>query len=267
MPSSAGSAPDPCALPYFFAPDPGGYATSDGKVRRDPRLNAGETTGVFVVAGQSNCANTVETNATLTNASKIDNLNIFDGGLYAAADPLVGCDGLLGNTFSRVADKLITAGIFARVILIPIGVGGSSAAQWADTSALGQRLIVAARRAAALGLTVSAYLWQQGEQDKTNGTSQSSYAASLAAAIALPRNAGFNAPWFIAKCSYINGAVSSAVQAAQVAAANGTTIFAGADTDSLTGTTTNRRPDDTHFKAAGADAAATLWKTAIDSVF
>ena len=46
------------------------------------------------------------------------------------------------------------------------------------------------------------------------------------------------------------------MQAAQVALANGTTVFAGGDLDTLNAT--NRQADNTHFNDTGAAAAATL---------
>ena len=167
---SVGSVTDP----YIFGeissfPNGGiGNRTLTGKTVSKAGLNAGETTGVFVVAGQSNAANCGTTNYTPSNASKVDNLSIYDGGTYAGADPLLGCQNIpgvagTGNLFTRMADKLITAGKYQRVILIPVAVGGSSVADW--NAYLSERLIVSGRRAAAIGLPITAYLWMQGETD------------------------------------------------------------------------------------------------------
>lgn len=260
--------------PYYIKPVSEGadnFASQYGGARtiRDPRLNAGEATGVFVVAGQSNCCNSVNALYTPTNESKIDNLNLYDGGTYAAADPLLGCftgpAAVGGNVFLRVADKLITSGVFSRVILVPVGVGGSTISRWAAGGDLNSRTTVASIRVAAVGLPVTAFLWMQGESD--HGISQAAYASYLASVIATPRSIGFNAPWLIGKCTLLSGAVDANVRAAQADALNGADIFAGADTDSLTGLGVNRQSDDTHLNATGADAAATLWKNAIDAVF
>jgi hypothetical protein len=263
----AASGPDP----YLLTPVASMVGIKAVPALRSPLLNTGEATGVFVIAGQSNCGNNVDTAYVPTNAAKIDNLDINDGGMYAAADPLLGCTTNLliagqGNLFTRFADKVITAGIFARVILIPVGVGGTPISSWQTGGGFSNRTVVAARRAHAVGLSVTAFIWMQGESDTVNGTLQAAYAAGLAQVIAAPRAEGYNAPWFIGKCSYITGGVSAAVQAAQAAAVNGTDIFAGANTDTLTGGT-NRQADLTHFNAVGADAAATLWNTAVDAVF
>lgn len=62
-----------------------------------------------------------------TNASKVDQISIYDGGLDAGLDPLVG-HGLdaaptrQGCVFTRVADQLITSDKFDRVI--PVAIGG-----------------------------------------------------------------------------------------------------------------------------------------------
>jgi hypothetical protein len=237
----------------------------NGKIISTPRLNAGEKTLVLVTCGQSNGANTGDTAYTPTNATKVDNFNIFDGGTYRAVDPLLGCtiraSTTQGNVAGRIADKLINAGKCARVILVPTCYGGTPVSRWAPGGILNQhRLAVIPQILASRGLAASLYIWIQGETDNDPlHTSQASYAASLAGVIATP---GDGVPWMIAKCTYINGAVSAAVQAAQVAAVNGTTVFAGADLDSLTGLT-YRQADLTHFNGTGHDAGADLFVTKI----
>lgn len=264
--NAVSSAPDPYADVRATAYD----LPSDGKITSDPRLVAGERTGIFVLAGQSNICNTVQSALyTPTHSTKIDNLNILDGGTYRAVDPLVGCDAEPGNghVFGRVADKLIAAGVFDRVILVPVGVGATPISDWTVGGQYYPRVVAGGRRSAAVGLPVTAFIWAHGETDKVLGTSQAAYQAALSAMISGVRASGYNAPWLIGLSTYEAGATSSPVRAALAAVTNGTDIFAGADTDTLTGTSVNRRPDDTHFQAAGADSAAILWKTAIDAVF
>jgi len=262
------SAQDPFVVPEDLAQIPwGSNSQPTGKIISTPRLNAGESTLVFALPGQSNSANSGDTIYTPTNATKVDNFNVFDGGTYRAVDPLLGCTtadiSRQGNIWGRVADKLINAGKCQRVILAPHAYGGTSVAKWAPGGILNRRISIVAQRLGVVGLPISAWLWMQGETDNNPlGTTQAAYAASLAGVITTMR-AAYTAPVLIGKCTYINGAVSAGIQAAQVAAVNGTTVFAGADTDTLTGTAVNRLPDDTHFKAAGADAAADLWVTKI----
>jgi carbohydrate esterase-like sialic acid-specific acetylesterase len=167
--------------------------------------------------------------------------------------------------FFRMADKLIDDGVFDRVILANACVGATTILDWVSTPSLHRRLIVAPRRLAAVGLAVSAFLWMQGEGD--HGTSQANYASRLATLIGTPRAEAFNAPWLIGLCTYTEGATDANVRAAQAAAVNGVDIFAGADTDTLTGTTIYRAPDNIHFKDGGRTAAGDLWAAAIAAVF
>jgi len=268
------SLPDPFVVPDL--PDQGtagsvpwgGHRFPNGKTMSTPRLVVGEKTAVFVIAGQSNCSNSVDTAYSPGNAAKVDNFNIYDGGMYRAVDPLLGCtiktSTLNGNIFGRVADKLINAGWRDRIILATVGYGGSAISSWRLGGQLNPRLIIAPQRLAAVGLSVTAFIWMQGETDNNPlSTPQANYAAALGEVIGTPRALGFNAPWLIGKCTYINGATSAQVRAAQAGVANGTDIFGGADTDTLTGVA--NRYDDAHFSALGADAAADLWKAAIIS--
>jgi hypothetical protein len=164
-----------------------------------------------------------------------------------------------------MADKLIADGKYTDVVPVPVGIGATLVHDWATNVTLFQRIVVAARRAAALGLPVTAFLWMQGELDAANGTSQASYAADLATLIAIPRSLGFNSPWLIGKCTWQAGAASAAVQAAQAGIVNGTNIFAGANTDTLTGTAVNRQADNTHLSDAGAIAGGSLWAAKIEA--
>jgi hypothetical protein len=244
----------------------GGNHDTSGKTARNPRLNGGETTGIFIIAGQSNCCNSVDTLYAPTNASKVDNLNIYDGGMYAATDPLLGCHNIpgtagMGNTFGRMADKLIDAGTYQRVILVPIGIGATTVAMWEPSQILFQRFLVAHRRLGAFGLTPQAVLWMQGESD--HATTQADYEESLSAIITTLQSAGHSTPWLVGQCTYNAGSTSSAVRAAQAAIVDGINVFSGADTDTLTGTSVYRQADNTHLTAAGADAAADLWQDAI----
>lgn len=241
------------------------FPKGDTKTIRDPRLNIGESTAVFIVAGQSQAANYQPT-ATPTNASKIDQISIDDGGCYAAIDPLLGCNNgaNTGNLFLRVADKLITNGDWDRVILVPCAVGGTSITRWTAGGDLHSRLLAARARSVARGLPVTAVLWQQGEADGAAGMSQANWQTHFGNMLTAFRATGETCPWLVAKSTLQSNATSSAIRAAQAAVVSGT-VFAGPDTDTLTGGT--NRADGTHFTSTGANAAADLWVTAIEAVF
>ena len=257
-----------------------GYKASGRTLVSQQGPAAGETTGVFVCAGQSNSPGASFTNSQYTpkNAAKNQTLDLYTGAVHLAADPLASgsaASGSAGSWGGRLADKLIDAGIFQRVIIAPASIGGTPISMWTSTGnyygngAQGcclERILVGVRRVRALGLSVSGFLWVQGENDQFDGTSQATYQAALTSIIASVRSrgTGFQAPWFVGLCTYNSGNTSSAVRAAQTAVVNGSDIFHGGDTDTIGA---GSRHDNVHFNATGADSAAGLWKTALDAVF
>lgn len=252
------------AASNHFFPD---HDNPNGKTAVSPALVGGQTTLVLIIAGQSLTTNVVPGVYTPTNALN-HNFSITDGGCYTANGPLLGCTGFaptLGwpasNFASWLGDQLITGGIAQRVILVPIGVGGSIVADWASTGANNSRIQVTANRLAVAGLTPSAFLWEQGTSDL--GTSQISYTASLNSMIASVRTSfGSTLPIFIAQESWNAGSTSAAVRAAQASVVNhASAIWLGPDCDSLNAT--NRQADNTHWNTTGASANAALWKTAL----
>lgn len=261
------------AIDPFIVPDgkglfaPGCNKDVSGKILSTPRLAPGERTAVFVIEGQSGGANSVDTPYTPAHADKVDNFNIYDGGVYRAVDPLLGCTTTgqdeNGNIWGRVADGLIDIGWCDRVILAPIAFGDTSVAHHRYGGELNPRLRIAPQRLAAAGLPVTAFILALGENDNQLGTPYGQIVAGLSEIIATPRNAGFSAPWLVGKCSYAFGVTSSVVQSAQAAVVNGIDVFAGADTDTLTGTAVYRQANDVHLTAAGRNAAASLWVNAI----
>lgn len=253
------------ADPYFVT-ETQGYDNSNvaTKTQIDSRAATGSKHLVLLTFGQSNSVNVAATAFTAVN-DKIYQVNLLNGGMYLATDPLLGVTTGAGpgNYALRLADKFRTAAIADRVTILPFAASGASAADWAVGGKYNHRIGVASRRLAAVGLTASALLWQQGETDTTLATSQVSYAASLTSIIATVRTFwSSSVPMFVAKTSYTNGTTSANVTNAQVAAVdhpNG--IWAGPDTDSLNAT--NRGADNLHWNDTGSDAFATLTKTAM----
>lgn len=225
---------------------------------------------VLLIAGQSNVSNNFPTPYTPTNSTKVDNLNCYDGGIYSAVDPLLGTarDGPSlgrGNFAGRLADWLINANKFDRVILVPIPVSGSYVADWVSGVA-SRRFAIAISRMAAKGLTPTAVLWGQGENDNFGGTTQAAYTTGLNSVITNARTAGIPAavPWFIALQTWNSGTTSAAVRAAQTAVVNhSSAIWAGPDADTLG--VSLRQADNTHLTDAGAAQYATLWLNALSA--
>lgn len=261
------SAPDPFVLGLNERNDvpnsDTGNNDTNSKTVRSKTINTGIKNLVLLIFGQSNCTNIAPSGYTPTNAAAVDNFNILNGQMYVGVDPLLGPSNSNfgpGNIGGRVADHLINNGKFARVILVPFCIGGTSVGVWATT--LANNPIVAMKRLAQAGITPGmtnvtfGALWMQGESD--HGTSRVNYTNTFVNLVATPLvAAGFNGRIFVNKETWLAGAVDANVQAAQFTdIPNGTTRFQGADADSLNAA--NRQADNTHFNDAGMAALALL---------
>lgn len=249
---------------------------TSGLALRSQTVNTSIRNLVLIVAGQSNVTNVAPSVYTPSNPSKIDCLNVYDGGIYEAKDPLLGCDlnPTLGpgNPALRLADKLITANKFDRVVLVPLAIDASDLAFWLGDYA-NNRIPTAIGRLAAKGFTTQtnvtiAVLWGHGESDNLAGTTQANYVAGLTSIIASSRTAGFTGPWFVPRQTYISGGTSATIRAAQAAIiSSGAGIYAGPDADTLIGTACSgvacRQADLTHWSDAGSDSYAAAWQTAL----
>lgn len=240
-----------------------GFDKAFGRTLVSPALVPEETTAVIVTHGQSLGANTCQGAIyTPTNSAKVQNFNIYNGGLYLATDPLLGCDSELGNYVTRLADKLIAAGAYRRIILVPIAQDGAKVSEWAPGGKINHRIGATARRLAVVGLTPTFLLWHQGESDY--GTSASAYTLSLQGVVQTWRNNGISAPFFVALECWASGGIQAggaAIRQGQAdACTNGLGIYLGADWDTMDNT---KRYDTTHLNAAGADAAAELDKAVL----
>jgi hypothetical protein len=255
--------------PYYNVPTgplgTQGNVDTAGRATRSPVLNTGVANLVLFFPGQSNNAGEAPTAYTLTNASVIDNFNVNDGALYAPADPPIGATPSAGAqgcgcslTGWRVADTLVTNGKFARVIVVPLAITGTSVAQW-DTGPLSTRICQAIGRLKDRGIVPGTNVtfaadWGQGEADQQLGTSQAAYTTALNDIISKAAACGFSGRWFINVETWEAGATSAAVQAAQAAVVNGTTVFAGANIDSFG--SGDRQSDNTHINDTGAPLVA-----------
>ncbi len=269
--SSGGGAPNLYSI-YETAGEEG-YANTTGRTTESAALVGGEATGIFIILGQSLTANNGASNYTPTNAEKSQEISIFDGLCYRLKDPALGASGGTGGYISRLADALITAGLFQRVIMIPCGVGGSSVLRWTPAGDLNHKLRVAYLRARSLGYTVSGVLWGQGEADVQAGTSKATYKARFDEMADSIRALGCTAPWFVAQETYLSGVTNSTIRDAQselvgtrtLPSGNSITVYAGPDLDTLGGA--NRQGDDIHLSDTGNANAAAAWVTKLDIVF
>ncbi len=223
-----------------------------------------DRTAVLVFIGQSLSVNNVPTPYVPVNTA-IDQINIYDGKLYKAKDPLLGINvsgGAVtdqrGTWMLPMADKLIADGHFDRVIIVPMAVGNTRADQWASSTAapyLFNNINVVGLRLRDAGLPVTAIMWGLGESDTSAGTSQAVMVSSMNKVIAEFNRVMPGAPFLVAQEAYYYGTTSATVLAAQGAVVNGTTVFAGENVE-LIGP--SGRYDNTHLNEAGALQRASL---------
>ena len=214
-------------------------------------------TAIIVVHGQSNAANYGSVRHTAHEA--VDNFDPASGKCFAAADPLLGTDGLGGSFATRLGDILIQNGRYDRVIFVPLARGGASIAY---LNSEGAELItngIAKMKAA--GLAPTHILFQQGETDAVSKTTAEEYASALHRLVKRFRTAGFDAPFYLSrstKCDYVGPTNIAAVRAGQSSAINDAlNIRPGPDTDTIGNE--GRSPDGCHMNEAGTLANAVLW--------
>jgi hypothetical protein len=215
-------------------------------------------TAAIVIVGQSNAAN--HGTGKYVAKRRVDNFNVYDGKCYHAADPLLGASGDGGNFATRLGDKLIEAGLFDRVILAPIAMGGTTVEQWAEEGMFNRRIPVLIRRLYDAGLRADFILWQQGEGNQGVGDiGGRQYRKNLLEVIWTFRRYGVSAPFFVSLTTTCGGPHPNAenIRAGQKSVVNPkVAIYQGADTDTIG---LEHRWDSCHFNEVGLEMAASLW--------
>ena len=217
-------------------------------------------TAVIVTLGQSNAANYALMR--YTPKHDVRNFDLYNGRCYKAEDPLLGASGTLGNFAGPLGDLLIERGLYARAIIAPIAMGGSTVEQWADEGRFNRRILVLIRRLFDAGLTPTAILWHQGEGDSGIGDSHGrQYRKNLLEVIVTFRTYGISAPFFVAlatKCGGYPRPGGDNIREGQASAVNPLdNVFLGPDTDTLGDE--YRDKEHCHFNAAGLVRHASMW--------
>lgn len=240
-------------------------------------LNTAVKNLVLFCVGTSNDANVDPSAYAAVNTSALDNFNVEDGTIYPAVDPQLGTTLVVASSVGvgcpalRIADVLVNTGKFARVVIVPLGIGASTSAEWA-TGRFSTRLPIAIGRLAARGIVEGTNvtftsLCGLGELD--HGVAQATFQANVGTLITASRTAGMaSGLWLIAKKTYLSGSADATIQAAQAALVNhGAGIWAGPDADALIGNTCSgsacRQADNTHWSTNGSLSYASAWLTAL----
>lgn len=208
-------------------------------------------TMVVLTAGQSNAANA----GTDPMGPVPGVFNLYRGRLYQARDPLLGASGNGGSVWMRFSREVLASGLFERVILVPVAIGGTRIAHWAPGGELAWRIPDAIGRVHALGLDITHVIWHQGESDTQYGTSRRAYAQALRSVVRRIRACGVPAPIMVCLAAQMRDLSGPQIIAAQkdvIASEPG--LIAGPDTDELCGG--DYRSDRLHFNAKGFESFA-----------
>ncbi|MFA6265967.1 MAG: hypothetical protein WC670_09675 [Pseudolabrys sp.] len=212
------------------------------------------TTKVVVIDGQSLLA-TANGTTTYPPTGHVDNLNIYDGGIYDGADPVLGAsyNGYTSPVL-RIGDRIIANGKASRVIVIPIAMGGSLWAAYRPdaVNSCFTRGKTALLRCRALGFEPDAWYVGRGESDAVAGTSAIDLRNSGWAFADGLRALGYSGPMYIGIHSIQGNIASPTIQsglAMMVDAARD--IRAGINCDTLCGP--SDRIDGTHLTNGGCD--------------
>jgi hypothetical protein len=248
-----------------------------GRTLRDISEITGRVCNI-VFAGQSTNNNSVQGMTTPVHPTKIFNLSVahpMTTQIYQAKEPLLCSDLIKGHHGIAYADGLISGGYVDNVVLTPISLGGSYAADFAPgggtvggnypgvrAGSLSYRIGLAARSIEYAGLSHLPTIidWQQGEWDSdATPTTYANYKAALQAVIAEFGRVGLLRPgnmMVIHRSTRITNPAASRdiIRQAQADVVGGL-VRAGADIDTLG---SGYRYDTAHFTAEGAAAQAAL---------
>lgn len=214
---------------------------------------------VILAMGQSNAGNYGETR--YRPVQQVFNFNWADGKCYRAEDPLLGSTGDRGSVWTRLGDALIESHRFKQVVIVPIGVGGSSVRDWAGSHGPAQRAVLAQEALSRVGLHITHVLWHQGEADYE--MHKEVYSRLFANMTEYIRSHGINAPVFVATATICNNTGADQIREAQrelpFKLAN---VYAGPDTDALD-SIYDRRDNLCHFSDRGLALHARMWRDVI----
>jgi hypothetical protein len=214
-------------------------------------------TAVLLIAGQSNAANSGAQRHETRHPDRV--VNFMGGRCYAAASPLLGANGFAGEYWTLMADELIDAQAFDHVILAPIAVGGSTAAQWAKDGALNTSMIPLIQDLVT-HYRVTHVVWHQGESDFALRTDPALYKKEFLSFADTLRANAVDAKIFVSTATRcLTGWFEpNAIQAAQrELAADAPRFEAGVDTDKLL--SAQDRYDDCHMADSGEVKSARAW--------
>ena len=214
-------------------------------------------TAVLLLIGQSNTGNHAEQKHTSAFGAKL--LNYFNGKCYVAGSPLLGTTGSAGESWTLLGSKLLKAGSFGKVILVPAGINGTPISRWQKGGDLNE-MLMGVLDAVRKRYRITHILWHQGEVDFMIKTGEGDYQRMFGSLLSSIRDRGIEAPMFASvatKCAPDWNADNPTARAQKALPSPGQKVFAGVDTDSLVGDAD--RYDTCHFGASGQEKFAQAW--------
>lgn len=221
-------------------------------------------TMIALAFGQSNAANNGQVAYTPRNHAAF---NYYEGKLYTAKDPLIGSTGTRGSVWGRLADMLIDSGLYKKVIIVPIAVGGSAIGRWTSGDC-SKKLKETLRILDSQHIKLTHIFWHQGETDNILNTGTETYKKSLDTILNTIRLYHQDADMYVSIASYFPGSVTkplgvdSVIRKAQMEFINEHKhVLVGPDTDLLIYAID--RFDSVHFSDFGMQEFAKQWLKAI----
>lgn len=155
-------------------------------------------TGVLLVIGQSNAANSAEKRVATRFPER--NLNYFDGRCYVSESPLLGATNEYGEWITLVGDHLIEQGVYENVLLVSSAIGSSSITLWAEDGDLNHMLVSTIQELSG-HYHVTDVIWHQGETDATTFTHTSTYVRMFESMMDTLATVGVTGPYYMSIAS------------------------------------------------------------------
>lgn len=215
---------------------------------------------VILIIGQSNSSNYAERAHKSEHGKSI--VNFFNGKCYVASSPLLGADGSWGEPWTLLGNKLVTAGIYKKVVLVSSGIGDSRVQQWKQGGELNS-MLMDVLESVRKKYRITAVTWTQGESDYVQQTPFSSYLADFRSLVASLRQHDVNAPVFVTTATRCGRdskwTADNPVARAQRALPDPQdNVFEGPDADRLVDVAADRK-DGCHYGASGQEKFAQAW--------
>jgi hypothetical protein len=155
-------------------------------------------TGVLLVTGQSNVANSSE--KWVSTRFPGENLNYFGGRCYVSESPLLGATNDYGEWITLLGDHLIAEGVYENVVLISSAIGSSSVTRWAEGGDLNRMLISTIQDMGDL-YKVTDVIWHQGESDVAAFTHTNTYVNMFESMMDSLSKVGVTGPYYMSIAS------------------------------------------------------------------